>query len=570
MNYRNNRGLDSVRQYWSVNLGPIKTENSSALSAQRAAERKLAKNIKPEPLILDAVADICSLYPRRSGTIWKHEGQKRWMQWRKPLSDAQIVGAMADDWHAIYRGCHWDENTRFAVIDIDQGSKYHRLESLNDLAALFGEIGLQITAYQSSDSGGWHLYIFLDNWESSAEVEQSIKGWLKSNGYEIKSGTLEVFPSGNALRLPLQRGFGWIGSDGTIAALRDEMTRTEAITAFLANLETNKRNWTEAKSLIDSRLTNPRASLSADAQEHRNAIAIDDEGFDDFFRIDHAKYQRGRQYWKEGLTGFGQRNDAVLCIGYYLWFGDKSEGQQALPFKAKAAQRADLIYKWLERHHNGFSRAVNSGEWSEIRSEIERACSWTSQVTQKRDYEPYPLTERLLKRLKWLYEITGRIWTVDDLKKGNEGRAKEATEKIAIAVAQLEAEGQLVSKAAVARKAGASRNTVSKYSYLLKGCSSDSIGGGSQGFSTAANLSSSSSIGCSEISSEISSSDEQVDQDHQDCPSLVIESLVAASCDSLTPFVSFFHSLVQRSSHLIPSGLFEGWKSRGSPNLLGC
>lgn len=100
------------------------------------------------------------------------------MQWRKPLSDAQIVGAMADDWHGIYRGCHWDENTRFAVLDIDQGSKYHSSESLDDLANLFGEIGLQVAAYQSSDSGGWHLYIFLDNWESSAEVEQSLKGWL--------------------------------------------------------------------------------------------------------------------------------------------------------------------------------------------------------------------------------------------------------------------------------------------------------------------------------------------------------------------------------------------------------
>ncbi len=46
--------------------------------------------------------------------------------------------------------------------------------------------------------------------------------------------------------------------------------------------------------------TNPKAS--ADAQEHRNAIAIDDEGLDDFFQIDQAGYQRGRQYWKKGLT----------------------------------------------------------------------------------------------------------------------------------------------------------------------------------------------------------------------------------------------------------------------------
>jgi hypothetical protein len=93
-------------------------------------------------------------------------------------------------------------------LDIDAESKYHQAAELQKLQEKLAAVGLCTKPYQSSNSGGWHLYLFLDNWEESSQVEQTLKSWLKWQGYSIECGQLEVFPSGNALRLPLQPGFG--------------------------------------------------------------------------------------------------------------------------------------------------------------------------------------------------------------------------------------------------------------------------------------------------------------------------------------------------------------------------
>lgn len=263
------------------------------------------------------------------------------MQWSKPLQDVQILGAIGDEWHGMYRGCYFGDFTRFAVLDIDQGSRYHTQQHLKELTIALTEVGLTVTPYQSSNSSGWHLYLFLDNWEPKNELEQTLKSWLRSKKYEIKSGTLEVFPSGNALRLPLQRGFGWLTEDGIVRKRREDLTRDEAISLFLSNLEEGKADWKRAKVLINRQI----AGLSLNAQEHQERL--DTKGFGGLFQrgIDWDKYQRGRKYWTEGLSAFSQRTDAILCMGHYLWFGDDSIGLKPMPHSRKAAQRAD----WIKR-----------------------------------------------------------------------------------------------------------------------------------------------------------------------------------------------------------------------------
>jgi hypothetical protein len=396
------------------------------------------------------------------------------MQWNKPLQDAQILGAIGDDGHGVYRGCYFGDFTRFAVFDVDQGSRYHTQQQLEEVTIALAEVGLTVTPYQSSNSGGWHLYLFLDNWESKDEVEQTLKSWLRSKGYEIKSGTLEVFPSGNALRLPLQKGFGWLSEDGTVSRRREDLTRDEAVSLFLSDLEQGKANWKQAKVLIDSQI----AGFSRNAQEHQERL--DTNGLEGLFQrgIDWDKYQRGRKYWAEGLSAFSQRTDAIICMGHYLWFGDDSIGLKPMPHSRKAVQRAELIYKRLERHHNGFSRTINNSEWRSVKSDIERACSWTSKPPLKGEFEAYALSDRLLKRLEWLYKITGCIWTVEDLQKGNIRRAENARNRIALAITQLEIEGQEINQTKVAKRAGACRKTVRKNRDLFGGWGGVYIGGG--------------------------------------------------------------------------------------------
>lgn len=74
-----------------------------------------------------------------------------------------------------------------------------------------------------------------------------MKKWLYGQGYEIRNGTLEVFPSGMGLRLPLQLGFAWLDDSGNIIQTREELSKDEALASFLSDLEENKRNWSEAK-----------------------------------------------------------------------------------------------------------------------------------------------------------------------------------------------------------------------------------------------------------------------------------------------------------------------------------
>ena len=153
---------------------------------------------------------VCGLFPRRDPSIWKHSEQKRWMQWSRPLDASQIIGVMSNEGRGLFRGCYWGAETRHGVIDIDIDSRYHNAQELTKLVYKFASVGHILTPYQSSNSGGWHLYYFLDDWAPSSEIEKTIKEWLKALGYVLQSGTLEVFPSGNALRLPLQQGLSLI------------------------------------------------------------------------------------------------------------------------------------------------------------------------------------------------------------------------------------------------------------------------------------------------------------------------------------------------------------------------
>jgi hypothetical protein len=401
----------------------------------------------------------------------------RWQKARGPLPDHRILESISDNGHPLYRGCYWSHKTSHAVLDLDYGSKYHSALELTKLVTLFKDIGLTLKPYQSSHSGGWHLYLFFDSWEDSSEVNQQLKAYLKANHYEIKSGTLEIFPSGNALRLPLQPGFAWVDFDTNLILKREELTESRAIAQFLEDRERNSCSWEFAKTCIDSHLSDLPAPAGTTAQEHQEAIA--NEGFDLLFSrgIDWEKYQRGRQYWHTGLTARKQRHDAIICLGHYLWYGDPSSDLTPLPGQGNADIRAAKIKQCLEKLHNGQSKTLNSNRQNQHYSDIQRATVWTNQNGQSTTKESYPLTERLLKRLAWLYKTTGKIWTVGELEKANIDRHLEARQRIAIAIAQLESEGQLLTYSAIARRAKADRRTVRKNHDLLACCVGEYSGG---------------------------------------------------------------------------------------------
>lgn len=412
--------------------------------------------------------DILSLYPRRQGSIWKRPGQRRWMQWTSALDDGQLLGVMSDEGRGLFRGLYWGSETRHGVLDIDKNSKYHNALELQELAAKFAAVGIPLVPYQSSDSGGWHLYYFFADWSPSSDVEKTIKAFLKAHGYTIAGGTLEVFPSGNALRLPMQSGFAWLDAQGEKQIAREELTQGQALALFFNDIEENKRNWSEAKNRIESQLSDfACAGVAGTGETAQGAEEPElDAGFDKLYLkgIDWERYRKGQEYWQNGLTEPSQRHDAILAIGHYLWYGDEAAGLSPLPYQKNSKRRFELISRWLQEKHNGLSDDVKNGRWGEVKADIDRAVSWSREPSQKRpEYEPYPLTERLLDRLAHFYNKTGKLLTVEELETANQERESRAREKIKAAVKTCQEYGYQISRNQIAELAGVSKNTVGRH-----------------------------------------------------------------------------------------------------------
>lgn len=114
------------------------------------------------------------LYPNRIQGILRPPGCKTWTTVSKhwPIEDETILSAVAGEEKNLW-GLRWGEQSKFAVFDIDQGSKYHQAAELQKLQTKLAAIGLRATAYRSSERGGWHLYLFLDDWTDSNSFQNN-------------------------------------------------------------------------------------------------------------------------------------------------------------------------------------------------------------------------------------------------------------------------------------------------------------------------------------------------------------------------------------------------------------
>lgn len=390
-----------------------------------------------------------------------------WKVSRFRLATGLIDAAIAADGDTFY-GSFWDVQTRFAVLDIDTDSKYHSVQELQRLREDLAAVSLSRNViFQSSDSKGWHLYIPFFALSPSKEVEQALKAYLKRLGYDIRGGQLEIFPSGNGLRLPLQRGFAWLDDNAEVLMKREELEVDAALSRFLFDLQSNCNDWDLAKSEIESQKLALPADAGGSALARRKSLELG--GFDDLFSGGKIteNWEKGRTFWLEGLTSAGQRHDAVLFVGHYLWYGDPERGIAALPGSRNDEYRARLIEEWLTDKHNGFCNHIDKNKWDSIRAQIKRAVLWRGDG-QAREYEPYRLTDRLLKRLLAIYRKTGKVWTVEDFRQANEDRRDEARCKIRAAVEQCLNEGRQISRSTLAAMTGCSPNTLKKHADLWK------------------------------------------------------------------------------------------------------
>lgn len=409
--------------------------------------------------------EFLSLFSRRDIFISKPYNEKRWKTVKAPLFDALILRAISDSHRGIFRGCFSSHRTKFGVLDIDKESRHRNAHELQKLQAHLAAVNLYGILYRSSDSGGWHLYLPFDEWEESEEVETTLKTWLKCLGYQIEGGQLEVFPSGNGLRLPLQKGFAWLNDDGSLKVRREEITEEQALASFLSDLEENSSNWQRAKRLIESQIQSAGSLAGAGGQSHDKVISL--AGFEDFFKRGKIQetWDKGRDYWLNGLNGPNQRHEAVLAIGHYLWYGDDSENIPAFPGRGHNETRARLIEAWLRKKHNGFCNHINRGQWNEILAHIWRAVFWR-RGNRFKAYEPYPMTDRLIKRLIEVYNKTGQLFEINRMAEANNKRQLAARDRIRAAVLKCEQSGQQITRNGLAELTGCSPNTVSRHQDL--------------------------------------------------------------------------------------------------------
>jgi hypothetical protein len=183
----------------------------------------------------------------RYGYIYKPLSSGSWLSanesWQ--LTDTEILKAIACAHSKYILGCRAGRSTYFAVIDIDAGSRYHNKTDLERIQQILSKAGIRHSVlYRSSESGGWHLYLFFDEPVSSKDLRKQLFELFRLSGYVIAKGILEIFPHpgessiGQGLRLPLQPGWAWLNEESL--AVRDdrfELNPAEALSRFLSDFE---------------------------------------------------------------------------------------------------------------------------------------------------------------------------------------------------------------------------------------------------------------------------------------------------------------------------------------------
>lgn len=332
-----------------------------------------------------------------SGGSW-YSAEDKWK-----LPDSEILKAIACAHPKFFIGCRAGKTTQFAVLDIDQKSRYHNKQSLDKLLNTLSEAGLSKSSlYRSSYSGGWHLYIFFDEPINSAELRKQLVKLLSLNDLQIGKGQLEIFPNpgtdgsiGLGLRLPMQPGFAWLDKKSLeVDYERHELAAPQALELFIDVLDGDANSYAAFRQLkiYNEQLEKRKAAALARGRGEpaSNVVPIrkpektaESGEFSDFVRaVFHRlppgiivdNWYKGRLYHLDGLNGPSQRAEAIECVGHYLFYGDPSRDLPALGYGYEQ-ERQWAIEEYLRARNNGQSYDINRGR-ADAFAQVERAANW--------------------------------------------------------------------------------------------------------------------------------------------------------------------------------------------------
>jgi hypothetical protein len=430
----------------------------------------------------EAMGRFLALF-HRYGWIYKPIAGGGWISANEKwsLTDTEILKAIACVHPKFFLGARPGKATRFGVLDIDAGSKYHNVKQLGVIVDTLAKAGIQETSlYRSSESGGWHLYLFFDEPISSRDLRAQLVQLLRLSGFEIAKGTLEVFPApgegsransslGNGLRLPLQPGFAWLNHQGQVVEERDCISPVEALDQFLKDMDccNSRHDFHQMKAHV-ARMLESQEQITAKVGQiekkegivlpfNRSKVVETDKSAEavvtEVFQglppgINAGSWVQGREFSQSGLTGQSQRAEAIFCLSHYFFYGDPERGLLPLGYGYEK-ERQWAIETILTTRHNGNSKDINRGRGDAI-AQVERAAAWVPK--ERRGEEVVPFVKRV--PIAW--------------QRNSANLKSQAVKKIEAAVADFEEANMVFSVRDLALKSGVSSKTLYKHAQLWK------------------------------------------------------------------------------------------------------
>jgi len=393
------------------------------------------------------------------------------------LTDTEILKAIACVHPKFYLGTRAGKASKYAVLDIDAGSKYHNKEGYDKIVSLLEKAGIEEhNLYRSSHSGGWHIYIFFDAPVSSRDLYRQLQQLFTLHDFEVAKGQLEIFPNpgdkslGQGLRLPLQPGFAWITPHSMVVQEdREEISHEEALFKFVRDMECSANpyhHFHQLKAYVEKTAATRQIIVArvATSKPMGEVVPIRPEAKSDgnaddldavrkvFHRVPPGMncetWLKGRYYYQQGLTGPGQRAEAVFSLSHYLFYGDPENYLKALGYGAED-ERKWLIDEVIKNKHHGQSKDLASGK-ADAFKQIERAVNWLPPQRRGQKQEKYePVVP-----ISWV--------------RNNSNRASKAQRKICAAVEDFKEAGMQFSTRDLTLKCGVSSRTIAKYPELWK------------------------------------------------------------------------------------------------------
>ena len=277
---------------------------------------------------------------RTSKPEWKTET-------RYPITGRRLYDYWTDPDTLI--GVRFDNQTEYAMLDIDKGSPYHpnnNHEKFKTVLQALEEIGLvRPLIVQSSHSEGLHIYYPLWQEVPSFGLACAIKASLQKNNCEIAAGVIESFPNTkkydseyNGHRLPLQTGSYLLNNDLQIIG-RD------------------------LNQFVETWLT---------VQEHQDLDLLKQAIAQAQLNYQPPKDNRKTIQWREdlekqiehGWTGKGQSNQLLYLIGKYARvFLGCEEDEAIAEYISKTARTAAGFIKYCSDIKRLEQKAKDIAKW---------------------------------------------------------------------------------------------------------------------------------------------------------------------------------------------------------------